>query len=100
MKLEILAAAEAELMDSIETYESIEPGLGVRLKEEVRKFVDLIARDPERPRQRPAGYRRVNLQIFPFFIAYYLTEEVIWILAISHAHRRPEYWLSQKKQIP
>lgn len=100
MKLEILAAAEAELMDSVAYYESIEPGLGVRLKNEVRKFLDLIASAPERPRQRPAGYRRVNLRIFPFFIAYYLTEGIIWIVAISHAHRLPEYWLPRQTQIP
>lgn len=100
MKLEIHDAAEAELTDSIEYYESIELGLGVRLKNEVRRFLAIIVSDPDRPRLRNAGYRRINLRVFPFFIAYFIVEQTIWIVAISHAHRLPEYWLPREREIP
>lgn len=99
MNIEILDEAESELSEAIEHYDDIEPGLGVRLKNEVRFFIGEIERDPDRPRVRNAGYRRVNLSVFPFFIAYYLIRETIWIVAIAHAHRRPEYWLTRNKRM-
>jgi len=39
------------------------------------------------------GFRRVNLQVFPYYLAYAIHNEVIWILAIAHASRHPEYWI-------
>jgi hypothetical protein len=94
MKVEVLQDADDELSDAIARYEEIEPGLGVRLKEEVRAAILWIAANPEIPRLRPKGYRRVNLKIFPYFVAYF-----IWILAVAHGHRRPEYWLKRKMRI-
>ena len=45
------------------------------------------------PRIRPKGYRRVNLRIFPYHIAYIIHEDEIWVLAIAHSARLPEYWI-------
>lgn len=64
MKLQILDEAAAEFADAIARYESIESGLGVRLKEEVKSVVAWIADQPELPRVRSTGYRRVNLKVF------------------------------------
>jgi hypothetical protein len=47
MNLRILEEAAAEFADAIGRYESIESGLGIRLKEEVKSVVDWIA-DPDR----------------------------------------------------
>lgn len=52
MILRILEEAEAELDDAISRYESIEPGLGIRLKEEAKAVVTWIASHPELPRVR------------------------------------------------
>ena len=51
------------------------------------------------PRLRPRGYRRVNLKVFGYYIAYDIWADTIWILAIAHARRRPEYWIGRRKQI-
>jgi hypothetical protein len=48
---------------------------------------------------RPGGYRRVNLKVFPHYIAYAQVGEAIWILAIAHAHSEPEYWIDRKQDI-
>jgi len=37
----------------------------------------------------------VNLKIFSHYIAYIIRAEVIWVLAIAHAHKRPEFWLGR-----
>lgn len=99
MKVEILREAEDELAAAIARYEEIEPGLGIRLKEEVRAVIRWIAASPELPRLRPKGYRRVNLKIFRYYVAYFIWQDVIWILAVAHGHRRPEYWLKRKDQL-
>jgi toxin ParE1/3/4 len=99
MKVEILQEAEEELAEAIARYEEIEPGLGIRLKEEVRASIRWISAHPEIPRLRPKGYRRVNLKVFRYYIAYFLWRDVIWILAVAHGHRRPEYWVKRKTKI-
>ncbi len=72
MKVEILQEADDELKASIGYYEEIEPGLGIRLKEQARTAILWIANNPEVPRLRPKGYRRVNLKVFQHYIAYFI----------------------------
>lgn len=100
MKLEILQEAEAELNQAVARYEQIEPGLGIRLKAEIRKALIWIQQHPDLPRLRPRGYRRVNLKVFRYYIAYHIWADTIWVLAIAHGHRRPEFWIKRMDQIP
>ena len=66
MKLEILDEARDELSEAIGYYEEIEPGLGIRLKEEARRVLSWIQKNPLLPRLRPRGYRRVNFRGFEY----------------------------------
>jgi hypothetical protein len=68
MKIEILHEAEEELNEAVGYYEEIESGLGFRLKEEVRAAIEWIGANPEIPRLRSKGYRRVNLKVFRYYI--------------------------------
>jgi plasmid stabilization system protein ParE len=99
MRTEILQEAEDELNESIAYYEDVEAGLGQRLKEEARAAISWIQNNPELSRVRPKGYRRVNLKIFPYYVAYFIWGDTVWVLAVAHGRRRPEYWLERKKQI-
>ena len=95
MRLVILAEAAREFSESIGYYESKESGLGWRFRTEVVEAVEWIGRNPELPRVRPKGYRRHNLRAFPHYIVYVIREETIWVVAIAHAYRRPEFWLDR-----
>jgi len=64
MKVHVREEAATELVEAIEYYEDLEPGLGVRLKSEVREHLAIILAAPDRLRQRPRGYRRINLRFF------------------------------------
>lgn len=97
MRVVLVHEAEVEFWESVGYYESQELGLGVRFKDEVDRFLEKIEADPLQPRLRPKGYRRVNLSIFRHYIAFIVRPGVIWIVAICHAHRKPEYWLSRIK---
>ena len=54
----ILGEAEQDFAESIAYYESKEPGLGWRFRNEVAEVVKRILRHPEFNRLRPEGYRR------------------------------------------
>jgi plasmid stabilization system protein ParE len=90
-----LDEASREFAESVKYYENKEPGLGKRFRDEVAAAIAWISVNPETPRVRTRGYRRVNLRAFPHYIAYMIRGETIWILAIAHAHRRPEFWLER-----
>ena len=94
-----LPEARDELLEAVAYYEGEASGLGSRLWEEVDRHIAWIERNYEVPRSRPGGYRRVNLKLFPYYISYIVREPVIWILAIAHGHRRPEYWVDRPKTV-
>ena len=90
-----LEDAEREFVASVAYYESREPGLGSRFRDEVETVMDWILRFPEVPRVRQKGYRRVNLRTFPHYVAYVIRGDLIWVVAIAHGHQRPEYWIKR-----
>lgn len=95
MTLIAIEEAEQEFAESVAYYESREPGLGLRFRDEVASVVEWILRFPELPRMRRNGYRRVNLRAFPHYVAYVIRGDTIWVVAIAHGHRRPEFWIDR-----
>lgn len=99
MKATILQQAYQELEDAVDYYEEEQDGLGLRMMEEVDHHVEWMLKNPEVSRLREGGYRRVNLKSFPYYIAYMIHKEELWILAIAHGYRKPEYWIKRKDEI-
>lgn len=99
MKKIILQQAFDELNDAIAYYEEQQAGLGLRLKDEVDQHVRWILDNPDVPMIRRGGYRRVNLKTFPYYIAYIIRENILWILAVANGHSKPEYWIERKNEI-
>lgn len=99
MTLIILDEAEREFNASVDYYESREPGLGIEFRSEAESIFERILRNPELPRLRRGLYRRLNFPVFPHYAAYIIRGETIWLLAIAHAHRKPEFWLSRTRDL-
>jgi plasmid stabilization system protein ParE len=95
MNLVLLPQASAELADAAGYYEGEQTGLGERLWLEVDDNLRWIAANATLPRLRHGDYRRVNLKVFPYYIAYALRHETVVVLAIAHSHRQPEYWIGR-----
>jgi plasmid stabilization system protein ParE len=95
MIVEFLPQAKSELMDAVAYYEGELSGLGQRFWDEVDEHIAWIAENPDVPRLRDGGYRRVNLKIFPYYVSYVVRDAVIWILAVAHGHTLPEYWIDR-----
>ena len=99
MNVYLLEEAEEELKEAVASYEATDAGLGVRLKAEARGVLQWIHQYPELPRVRPKGYRRVNLRVFPYYVAYFIWAEKIWVLSFAPSRRRPEYWIRRKRRV-
>ena len=99
MRIIVLPQAADEFDDATDYYEQQQAGLGRRFRDEVDRHIRWVAEHDEVPRLRSGGYRRVNLKVFPHYVAYLRTAETIWILAIAHGHRKPEYWIGRKTDV-
>jgi hypothetical protein len=95
MIIEFLSEARTELLDAVVYYEGELNGLGQRFWNEVDRHIAWIVENPEVPRLRDVGYRRVNLSVFHYYIAYIVRDPTIWILAVAHGNRLPEYWIDR-----
>lgn len=99
MKITFLQEAKLEFLDAISYYESEQPGLGQRFKDELDRSLLWLAQRPGVCRLRAGGYRRMNLRIFPYYIPYVVRETTLWVLAIAHHSHRPEYWIKRRTDI-
>lgn len=91
MRIELHPEADAEFAAQVEYYENRQAGLGQRFYRVVIGCFDRIAEHPTLPRLR-RDHRRVNLKVFPFYVAYAVEGEMVWVLAVAHGYRRPGYW--------
>ncbi len=94
MRIELHPQADAEFAAQFEYYEDEQPGLGQRFYGEVISSPNWIAANPMLPRLRK-DHRRVNLKLFPFYVAYVVEADLVWVLAIAHGYRRPGYWMER-----
>jgi plasmid stabilization system protein ParE len=95
MNVIFLREANQEFLAAVAYYESRQPGLGQRFEEEVDRAVHWLVHNPQACALRRGLYRRLNLHIFPYYIAYVIRSSTLWIVAIAHARRRPEYWINR-----
>ena len=99
MNYEFLTEARDEFWEAALYYESKEAGLGVRLRDEISHVIERILTDQYIWRERAGGYRRVNCQVFQYYVAYFIRAEKVVIAAVAHGHRRPDYWKDRVKGV-
>ena len=92
MGLEFLPEAVADAEEAIRYYEERVPGLGSRFRAEVEIVCAAIVHNPLLWRERPGGFRRVNIPGFPDNEAYFIRGERMLVAAVGHGSRHPDYW--------
>ena len=85
--------AEREYDDTIEYYEIEIKGLGKRFKAEIKRALRNIVKFPTIGTIEELDIRRYILHKFPFKILYSIEKDYIYIIAIAHMHREPNYWI-------
>jgi hypothetical protein len=98
MRIKFVDEAGFEFLDAISYYDKQQAGLGRRFKGEVEQTLLWLINQAEACRLRPGGYRRLNLRIFPYYIPYIVRGHTLWVLAVAHAHRKPEYWIERQEK--
>ncbi len=84
--------AESEFNEAIEYYENNEPGLGYDFSMEVHAAIQNIVNYPTAWPILEDNIRRCLVKRFPFGVIYSLEQDEIFILAVMHLRRNPEYW--------
>jgi plasmid stabilization system protein ParE len=92
MRYEFHPDAELELYEAALRYETEVPELGRRFGDEVERVVHLLLEHPELGASVDEALRHFVLRKFPFSVVYAVTADLIYILAIAHGSREPEYW--------
>jgi len=86
--------ASAELAAAVRWYEQRRIGLGAELFDAVAATIELIRSHPEAGVRRPGRLpsRQFNVHRFPYKVVYRLRDDDIYVVAVAHSSRRPDYW--------
>ena len=90
-------AAEQEIWHEVAYYESKQAGLGRDLIRRVRDALQRIRTSPSSFAVDRHHVRRCPVERFPFSIYYRDNPDLVWIVALAHHARRPNYWRSRLK---
>ncbi len=92
MKYAFHPGAKAEFFAAIDDYEARESGLGSDFAIEVHTAIENILSFPHAWPALEDDIRRCLIRRFPYGIIYSPGEDAIFILAVMHLHRDPDYW--------
>ena len=87
--------AESELVESAMFYESRREFLGDSFLDLVDEALSKIQGSPDIGRPGKFRTRSWKVSRFPFRIVYLEQPERIWIVAVAHLSRKPNYWLER-----
>lgn len=99
MNITFLEEAADEFSAAVGYYDSQELGLGQRFEDEIDRALHWLGENPHACPVRRGIYRRMNLHIFPYYIPYVVRESTLWVVAVAHSHRRPEYWIKRTRRV-
>jgi len=85
--------AKLEMEDAARLYELEYPGLGQSFKNEVKKAALRISEYPKAWSIERGEVRKCLLHRFPYKLLYSIESDHIFIIAVAHQHRRPDYWV-------
>ena len=95
MRVEFAEPASIELDDAIEYYNLQAAGLGAKFLDEVLETIGLIIQFPRAWSKNTENTRKAVLQNFPYNLIYYELLDTIFIIAVAHQNREPEYWIDR-----
>ncbi len=91
--------ARAELDKAMAWYNEKQPGVGLELLDDVLSALDKVARDPGiGANYGTKGRRFYRLMRFPYLLYYTELPDHVWVAAIAHERRRPDYWKRRKPE--
>jgi plasmid stabilization system protein ParE len=86
------AAAEADVEEALQWYETQRPGLGAAFRRALDVAVAAVESRPDSYAVLHRNIRRVLLPKFPYGLYYCVMDECILVLGCIHAKRHPRVW--------
>lgn len=98
--MRVLLAREArlEFEAAAHYYDQQLPGLGAQLREEIREAVRRLQIWPLAFPVERGDIRRVTLARFPYKLLYSIEPDCLYVIAIAHQHRKPDYWVGRSDE--
>lgn len=87
--------AKLEFDEAREYYEVQELGLGERFRIAVWAAIEILERYPNIGRDVRVRIRKMLVKRFPYKLIYSATDSGVYIIAVAHGHRRPDYWVDR-----
>ena len=97
MKIIFSKYAKLEMEDAIHFYELEYEGLGQKFKEEVKKASIRISEYPRAWSTERRDVRKCLLHKFPYKLLYSIEKDHVFVIAVAHQHRKPDYWIGREK---
>jgi plasmid stabilization system protein ParE len=97
MKVVFSKYARQELNDAVHYYELAYEGLGRRFREEVKKAAIRISEYPRAWSVERDDIRKCLLHTFPYKLLYSIEGDHIFVIAVAHQHRKPDYWIERDR---
>jgi plasmid stabilization system protein ParE len=95
MRIRFLEAAQLEVDDAVAWYDEREEYLGRDFLDELDRAIRRIKSFPLASTEIEPGIRRCLLARFPYGLIYGIDEDLIIVIAVSHLHREPRYWIDR-----
>ena len=87
--------ARKELDDATDYYDRIDLELGDAFLEEIDDCISRILRFPRAWTKLRDEVRRCLIHRFPYSLVYEVEDEHVFILAVMHSSRKPNYWVKR-----
>jgi hypothetical protein len=87
--------AKLEPDDAVSFYELEFEGLGKRFKNETRSSIKRILQYPKVWPIERGEIRKCLMSKFSYKILYSIEKDHIFIIALAHQHRKPDYWIDR-----
>jgi plasmid stabilization system protein ParE len=95
MKILFSEYAKQELDDAVNYLELEFEGLGNQFKSEVKSAVKRISMHPVAWSVERGDVRKYLLHKFPYKLLYSVETDHIFVIAVAHQHREPDYWIDR-----
>ena len=95
MQVRFVALAKIEFEDARAWYRDIRPELGRAFTSEVRTATQRMVLMPLMYPLELGDIRRCVLRQFPYTLRYAVRGDLIVVVAVSHQHRAPDFWVDR-----
>ncbi len=94
----IRSEAQAEIEEAFDHYRAESRETAERFLTEVALSLELIRLHPHLYPMSTRNTRRRVLRSFPYLLIYQEKRDIILVIAVTHAKRRPDHWTERLKQ--